>query len=87
MYKLSQSTITVPPSLVSELEAWGKWTAKLFGELSRQNVLDPKSDLDDQTWYWTKLWQRWEQQADEDVAADRVKRFASVGDLIAELDL
>ena len=87
MSKLSQSTISVPSSLASELEAWGRWTARLFGELRRQSVLNSKCDTDDQAWYWTEYWQRQEKQADQDEASGRVKSFAGVNDLIADLDV
>jgi hypothetical protein len=40
----------------------------------------------DQEWYWTKQWQKWERQAEEDIVAGRVKGFDTVEDLIADLN-
>ena len=73
--------------MVPQLEAWGRWTARLFGELRRQASLKPADTLDDQAWYWTEHWQCQEKQADQDVAAGRVKNFASMDDLIADLEV
>jgi hypothetical protein len=86
MAKQSQTTISIPVSLLPQLEAWGEWTAKLFKELRRRAGLKPQSIPDDQAWYWTEQWQRWERQADADIAAGRVKRFDNVEDLIADLE-
>lgn len=85
MAEQSQSAIFIPASLVSQFEAWRKLTVKLFGELRRQVGLKPQKIPDDQAWYWTKQWQRWERQADEDIAAGRVKEFDNVDGLIADL--
>lgn len=40
----------------------------------------------DQRWFWTQRWQRMEREADEDIAAGRVRRHESVDDLLAALD-
>lgn len=40
----------------------------------------------DQRWFWTERWQAMEREADEDVAAGRVTRFANVEDFIAHLE-
>jgi hypothetical protein len=40
----------------------------------------------DQSWFWTKEWQEGEKEAEEDIAASRVKSFASAEDLIGDLD-
>lgn len=40
----------------------------------------------DQRWFWTERWQRMEREADEDVAAERVRRHDDVDDLLAALD-
>ena len=50
-------------------------------------VLKPKKLIDkSQAWYWTKEWQEAEREADEDIAAGRVKDFDNVEDLIADLN-
>ncbi|MCX6374573.1 MAG: AbrB/MazE/SpoVT family DNA-binding domain-containing protein [Armatimonadetes bacterium] len=49
-------------------------------------ILKPKKLIDkSQAWYWTKEWQEAERQADEDIAAGRVKEFDTVDDAIAYL--
>ena len=49
-------------------------------------ILKPKKLIDkSQAWYWTKEWQEAERQADEDIAAGRVKEFDNIDDAIADL--
>lgn len=40
----------------------------------------------EQAWFWTKEWQKGEKEADEDIAAGRVKSFESMDDLLEDLD-
>ncbi|MCL6447668.1 MAG: AbrB/MazE/SpoVT family DNA-binding domain-containing protein [Armatimonadetes bacterium] len=40
----------------------------------------------EQAWFWTREWQAGEKEADEDIAAGRVKTFDRVDDLLEELD-
>ena len=50
-------------------------------------VLMPKKLVDkNQAYFWTKRWQEGEREADEDIKAGRVKIFASVDELIKDLD-
>jgi AbrB family looped-hinge helix DNA binding protein len=50
-------------------------------------VLMPKKLVDArQAYFWTKRWQAGEREADEDIKAGRVKTFASVDELIKDLD-
>jgi len=50
-------------------------------------TLKPKKLVDkSQAWYWTKEWQEAERQADEDIAAGRVKEFDTVDELIKDLN-
>ncbi len=39
-----------------------------------------------QHWFWSDRWQRMEREADDDVAANRITRFNSADEFIAELD-
>jgi len=49
--------------------------------------LVPQAAIDaSQSWFWTERWQRMESEADADVQAGRVRRYASGDDFIAELD-
>jgi len=50
-------------------------------------VLMPKKLVDkNQAYFWTKRWQEGEREADEDIKAGRIKTFASVSELIKDLD-
>lgn len=40
----------------------------------------------DQTWFWTKDWQKGEKEAEEDIAAGKVKSFENAEDLLKDLD-
>lgn len=40
----------------------------------------------EQAWFWTREWQAGEKEADEDIAAGRVKTFDRIDDLLEELD-
>lgn len=83
----TQSHITVPASLLPQLEAWGQLTTKLFGELRRQAGLPPAGVPKSQAWFWTKKWQTLEKEADEDIATGRVSGpFHKVADLMASLE-
>ncbi|HEX5417924.1 MAG TPA: AbrB/MazE/SpoVT family DNA-binding domain-containing protein [Chloroflexota bacterium] len=39
-----------------------------------------------QAWFWSAKWQAMEREADEDIAAGRVRQFSSAEDLFADLD-
>ncbi len=43
-------------------------------------LIDP-----DQAWWWTEEWQKKEREAEKDVKEGKVKKFASVEDLIKDL--
>lgn len=83
---MSQKTqITIPTSLLPELEAWGEMTARLFGQLRDQAGLKPVTIPNDQAWYWTEQWQEWEKEVDEALNKGEYKDFENVDDLIQEL--
>ncbi len=41
---------------------------------------------EDQAWFWSEEWQAGEREAEADIAADRVKTFNSMEDLLADLE-
>ncbi len=50
-------------------------------------VLMPKKLIDkSQAYFWTKEWQEAERQAQADIEAGRIREFASVDELFADLD-
>jgi AbrB family looped-hinge helix DNA binding protein len=40
----------------------------------------------DQAWFWTERWQQMEREADDAIAAGRVKAAGGVDELLADLD-
>jgi bifunctional DNA-binding transcriptional regulator/antitoxin component of YhaV-PrlF toxin-antitoxin module len=50
-------------------------------ELRPRILTDPS-----QAWFWSPRWQQMEREADEDIAAGRIKRFDSLEELFADLD-
>ena len=47
----------------------------------------PKKPVDkSQAYFWTKMWQEGEREADADIKAGRVKTFDSVEELIKDLE-
>ena len=62
------------------------------GDVLELRVFDDKMELvpmalipRDQLWYWTPEWQAKEKEADEDIAAGRVKQFKSAQKAIKAL--
>jgi len=50
-------------------------------------VLKVKKLIDkDQSWFWTDRWQQGEKEAEADIRAGRVHRFASIDEALAFLD-
>ena len=50
-------------------------------------MLTPKRLVDkDQAYFWSREWQETEREAEEDIRAGRVREFASVEELLRDLD-
>jgi hypothetical protein len=79
-------TGAIPVEMYPEMEAWGKLTAEVFGKLRSKAGLPPKDLTDNEEWFWSDAWQQMEREADEDIAAGRVKRFTDLEALFADLD-
>jgi antitoxin MazE len=78
--------VTLPASIrrAAQLEEGDFFSVRFDGD---NVVLTPKKLIDkSQAYYWTAEWQEKERRADEDIRAGRVKRFASVEELLADLD-
>jgi hypothetical protein len=54
--------------------------AIMLGEISAGRI-DPE-----QAWYWTREWQTKEREADDDLTAGRVSRYASDENFLTALD-
>lgn len=49
--------------------------------------IPPEDERDpDQAWYWTPEWQAAEREADEDIKAGRVTRYATAEEFLASLE-
>ena len=82
---MTQNTVTIPAELIPELEAWGKLTAKLFGQLRQQTGIPPKGVPKDQEWFWSKKWQAMEHEADQALSNGEYDDFDTVEEPIADL--
>ncbi|HJW89969.1 MAG TPA: AbrB/MazE/SpoVT family DNA-binding domain-containing protein [Anaerolineales bacterium] len=49
--------------------------------VERARIIPP-----DQAWFWTARWQRMEQEAQADIEAGRVHRYANVDEAVADLE-
>lgn len=91
------NTITISGELASELEAWGKLTARLFSKVRRQaaddrvfkpittKLIPPKSIPKDQAWFWSNLWQQGEQAVNVSLKNSEYDTFQSADELIEDL--
>ena len=90
MAKQLQPTIPVPASFVHRIAAVGRLLTILADDLQVHHSgalvqRKPRNVPKDQEWYWSKQWQEWERQADEELARGEFKEFDSVEELIADL--
>jgi AbrB family looped-hinge helix DNA binding protein len=49
--------------------------------VEREQTIDPE-----QAWFWTERWQQLERQAQADLEAGRVRRYANIEDAITDLE-
>ena len=49
--------------------------------VSRAQIIDPG-----QAWFWSKRWQRMEQEAQADLDTGRIVEYTSIGEALAALD-
>ncbi len=81
----SKRQLTIPQEALAKLHL-------REGDIFELRVLEGKMELvpmalipRDQLWYWTPEWQAKEKEADEDIAAGRVKQFKSARKAIKAL--
>jgi hypothetical protein len=82
---MTHKYLTIPASLVTELESWGEVTARLFGELRRDAGLKPAVIPEDQAWFWTDGHQAKERLVDEEFKYGDYEDFDDVEELIKAL--
>ncbi len=78
LVKLGQrGTVTIPKELRSGLDEH-----TVFEAVRRPDgviELRPQTTIEaSQTWFWTERWQQMEREADEDIAAGRVRTYDNV---------
>lgn len=81
-----KNALSLPANTIFELEQWGNRTANLFQRLRSESGIVPPQTPADQMWFWSKEWQAGERQADHEIATGQIDIFATVDDLLADLD-
>jgi len=78
--------ITLPASIRKELGVEEGDMVEIE-VLDEKAILIPKKLVDkSQAYFWSKMWQENEREADEDIKAGRVRTFDSVEELIKDLE-
>lgn len=54
-------------------------------QVIRIRPIAPRGEDPTQAWFWTPKWQQMEREADEDIAAGRVKQFDDLESFFADL--
>ena len=93
-----KNSITISGELASELEEWGRLTAKVFGKLRNQTELKetvfkplipllkrPKHIPRDQAWFWSDEWQKGEQEANQALKNGEYEIFEGADTLLKDL--
>lgn len=82
---MTKDTITLP---VSTLEKFSQLAQLLeqAGRLAREISQEKRESIaDSQAWYWTKMWQAMEREADDALAKGAYQEFDNAEALIADL--
>ena len=79
---MAKSHTTIPVDLIPKFEEWGKLTAEIFGEMRIRGGIVPDGVPEDQKWFWTKEWQKMEQEADEDITNGDYVEFEDMNEAI-----
>lgn len=73
-------TITIPKNLIK------KDDLVIIPRKKYEELLDlKKAILKDQSWFWTKEWQKKEKEADEALKKKKYKEFKNVKELLKDL--
>lgn len=82
---MTKDTITLPASTLekfSQLAQLLEQAGRLAREISQE---ERESSAVSQSWYWTKMWQEMEREADDALAKGEYREFDSAEALIADL--
>ena len=82
---MTKDTITLPATTLekfSQLAQLLEQAGRLAREISQEKR---ESIAESQSWYWTKVWQELEREADEALAKGEYREFDSAEALIADL--
>jgi len=81
----AKNQVTIPHRISKALRL-KKGDHMLMRLVGRRVEMIPASLIPkDQLWFWTPEWQKKEREADEDIAQGRVKKCASVEELMQDL--
>lgn len=80
--------VTLPKSILERFHLEEGDSLELnIHEVTGEIIITPMVQVPaSQRWFWTEEWQKAEQEADDDIAAGRVKAFNNIDDLIADLE-
>ena len=82
---MTKDTITLPASTLekfSQLAQLLEQAGRLAREISQEKR---ESIADSQSWYWSKMWQELEREADDALTKGEYREFDSAEALIADL--
>ena len=83
----SKSQLTIPKKVRELLGVNPGDELVFYLNEQKQVVIDRQRDISpDQAWFWTGRWQQMEQEAEADIDAGRVHRYANVDEAIAALE-
>ncbi len=82
----SKSQITLPSSIIKELDLKTGDKIELTIEDGRIVITPVITVPKSQAWYWSKKWQDMEKQADTEREQGKIKKFDNIDDLLEDLD-
>ena len=82
----SKSQITLPASIVKELDLKAGDKIELMIEDGKIVITPVITVPKSQAWYWSKKWQDIEKQADTEREQGKLKKFDTIDDVLEDLD-
>ena len=83
----SKGRITLPNELRSLLHVEEGDDLRIAINEDGQVIIQPLHLIDpDQAWFWTKRWQKMEQETQADIDEGRVKRFNTLEDALSDIE-
>lgn len=82
----SKSQITLPASIVKELDLKAGDKIELMIEDGKIVITPVITVPKSQAWYWSKKWQGMEKQADTEREQGKLKKFDTIDEVLEDLD-